>query len=134
MSAGLALQAALLARLGGEPALAALVGGRIFDRVPPGAAFPHVALGPAAIYDCSTGTERGWEHLFTINVWQRALGRRSTYEIMAAIEAALAPARLDLGRYRLVTLDLQQLQARAEDGRDGYGGTMRYRAVTEDGA
>lgn len=131
-SAGLELQKALLACLKTDGALEKLVGGRVYDRVPQKAEFPYVTLGSSNIYDWSTATERGSEHLFTLHIWNRAGGRKSVFEIMNLIERRLAAAQLPMRSQRLVNLDIQYSQARAEDNQDGYIGTLRYRAVTEE--
>ncbi len=85
-SAGLELQKALLALLKADGALEKLIEGRVYDRVPEKAEFPYVTLGSSNIYDWSTATERGSEHLFTLNVWNRASGRKSVFTIMNIIE------------------------------------------------
>ncbi|MEP7456792.1 DUF3168 domain-containing protein [Phyllobacterium sp. SB3] len=131
-SAGLELQKALLACLKTDGSLERLLGGRVYDRVPQKAEFPYVTLGASNIYDWSTATERGSEHLFTLNVWNRAGGRKSIFEIMNLIERRLATAQLLLKGHLLINLDIQYSQARAEDDQDGYTGILRYRAVTEE--
>lgn len=131
-SAGLELQKALLACLKMDNELERLVGGRVYDRVPPKAVFPYVTLGSSGIYDWSTATERGSEHLFTLNIWNRASGRKAVFEIMTVIEHLLERSQLGLGGHRLINLSLQYSQARAEDSQDGYLGMLRYRAVTEE--
>ncbi|MBB3238126.1 DUF3168 domain-containing protein [Phyllobacterium endophyticum] len=131
-SAGLELQKALLALLRGDVALEKLIENRVFDRVPDGTDFPYVTLGNSNIYDWSTATERGSEHLFTLNVWNRASGRKSVFAIMNIIDRLLERSALTLAGHRLVNLGLQYSQGRAEDNRDGYLGILRYRAVTEE--
>jgi hypothetical protein len=131
-SAGLELQKALLARLKTDSTLGKLIHGRVYDRVPARAEFPYVTLGSSMVHDWSTATERGSEHLFTLNVWNRAEGRKSIFEIMNVIEEMLERPQLELHSHRLVNLNLQYSQARAEDSRDGYIGMLRYRAVTEE--
>ena len=131
-SAGLELQKALLALLRADGALEKLIEGRVYDRVPEKAVFPYVTLGASNIYDWSTGTERGSEHLFTLNIWNRASGRKSVFTIMNIIERLLDKSVLTLVGHRVANLALQYSQARAEDNRDGYLGVLRYRAVTEE--
>jgi hypothetical protein len=131
-SAGLELQKAMLALLRGDVALEKLIDNRVFDRVPDKAEFPYVTLGNSSIYDWSTATERGSEHLFTLNVWNRASGRKSVLAIMNIIDRLLERSTLALAGHRVVNLGLQYSQARAEDNRDGYLGILRYRAVTEE--
>jgi hypothetical protein len=131
-SAGLELQKALLAGLKGDKGLEKLLAGRVYDRVPVKAVFPYVTLGSSNVYDWSTSTERGSEHLFTLNIWNKGSGRKAVFEIMDVIERLLRQPRLELVGHRLVNLSLQSSQARAEDNRDGYLGVLRYRAVTEE--
>ena len=131
-SAGLELQKALLGFLKSDASLAKLIDGRVYDRVPAKTAFPYVTLGSSNIYDWSTATEPGSEHLFTLNIWHRAGGRKHVLEIMNVIDRQLRQAVLTLAGHRLVNLDLQYSQARADDSRDGYLGILRYRAVTEE--
>ncbi len=131
-SAGLELQKAMLAALKADTSLEGLIEGRIYDRVPPKATYPYVTLGSSNTYDWSTATERGSEHLFTLNIWNRADGRKSVLRIMHAIEQLLAAAQLRLDGHRLINLVPQSSQARAEDSRDGYLGVLRYRVVTEE--
>lgn len=133
-SAGLELQKALLAVLKADGALKKLINGRVYDRVPAKSDFPYVTLGSSNIYDWSTATERGSEHLFTLNIWNRASGRQSVFEIMNIIDRLLDEVVLTLAGHQVVNLALQYSQARAEDSRDGYLGILRYRAVTEERA
>ncbi|WP_245419710.1 DUF3168 domain-containing protein [Phyllobacterium salinisoli] len=114
--------AALVARLGGP---------NVYDHVPAAAAFPYVTFGQTAVYDWSTDSEIGDEHLFTIHVWARAGGKKQVLEIMDLIASRMSVAALTLDRHRLVNLALQYSQARNDDERDGYHGLLRYRAVTE---
>ncbi len=131
-SAGLELQKALLACLKMDSTLERLVEGRVYDRVPSKATFPYVTLGSSNIYDWSTATERGSEHLFTLNIWNRSSGRKSVFEIMNVIERLLECSQLSVRGHRVINLALQYSQARAEDSQDGYLGMLRYRAVTEE--
>jgi hypothetical protein len=131
-SASLELQKAVFLTLSGDAALRAKLGGaKVYDHIPVAASFPYVTFGQTAVYDWSTGTELGDEHLFTIHAWSRAGGRKQLMEIMDLIAARMAIAALDLNGHRLVNLTLQYTQARNDDERDGYHGLMRYRAVTE---
>jgi len=131
-SAMLELQRSVLAVLKAGPALKELVDGRIYDRVPAGAEFPYVTLGGSTSYDWSTATERGSEHLLSLNVWDRAGGRKSVLEIMDLVDHLLLEGDFVLRGYRLINLVAQSSMARAEDSRDGYLGVLRYRIVTEE--
>ncbi|WP_420959903.1 DUF3168 domain-containing protein [Brucella sp. IR073] len=131
-SASLELQKAIYLALLDDFALRAKLGGpKIYDHIAASASFPYVTFGQTAVYDWSTDTERGDEHLFTIHVWSRAGGRKQVLEIMEMIAARLRDSAPTLNGHRLVSLALQYQQARNEDEQDGYHGLLRYRAVTE---
>lgn len=132
ISASLDLQKAVRDALETDAALVSVLGGaHFYDDVPPGAAFPYVTFGRSAVYDWSTDTESGREHLLTVHVWSRAGGKKETLEIMAAIEVVLATPSLAMEANRLVNLALEYAEARHEPDNDGYHGILRYRAVTE---
>lgn len=127
-----ALQTALFQHLAAQSELTALLGGaRLYDDVPPGAAFPYVTLGDIETRDWSTQTRAGHEHRVTLNVWSRAKGRREVQAIVAALEDAIDGAAPALDDHVLVNLRTVFWHAmRAPDGRS-YHGLVRLRAVTE---
>jgi hypothetical protein len=130
-SAALALQAAVVAALLDDAAVAALVDARVYDAPPRNAAFPYVALGPAGVTDWSTGTEAGAEHALAITVWSRERGKRACHEILAAVEAALHDADLTLSGHALVNLRFERSETRRETDGITWRGTMHFRGVTE---
>ncbi|PYE88389.1 uncharacterized protein DUF3168 [Phyllobacterium leguminum] len=126
------LQKAVYLALCDDAALRARLGGpKIYDHISAIAPFPYVTFGQTTVYDWSTGSEIGDEHLFTIHVWSRTGGRKQVLDIMDLIAARMAQAIPTLDGHRLVNLALQYSQARNDDERDGYHGLLRYRAVTE---
>lgn len=126
------LQKAVFARLAGDAALVALLGGtRIYDDVPRGAAFPYVTFGPNTTRDWSTGTEMGSEHLLTLRAWSKAGGEKEVHLVLEAIRAALHEAAVTLTGHRLVSLRHETSDAmRGADG-ETYQGIARFRALTE---
>jgi hypothetical protein len=130
IASSLALQKAMLSRLAGDPALAALIGGSaVYDDVPQGTRLPYVSFGDIATRDWSTKEARAEEHFATINVWSRERGRKEAHEIIAAIDAALDGAALALEGHRLVNLSTTfWTVARAGEN---YRGVVRLRAATE---
>ncbi|YBV98115.1 DUF3168 domain-containing protein [Phyllobacteriaceae bacterium JZ32] len=131
-SANMELQKAVYLALSGDAALVEKLGGpNIYDHIPAAAAFPYVTFGQTTVYDWSTDSEVGDEHLFTVHVWARAGGRKQVLEIMDLIAIRMSQAVLALDGHRLVNMALQYSQARNDDERDGYHGLLRYRAVTE---
>ena len=126
-----ALRAAIHAALTEDAALTALLGGpKVYDEVPPGAAFPYVTLGETRLADASTATEAGFEHQLTLHAWSRQGGHREAHEIAGALLQALDDAPLALAGHELVTLRFALADIRREpDGRT-YHALVRFRALT----
>lgn len=85
----LELQGAILARLKADAALTALIGGRVYDTVPPDAVFPYVTFGPVDDIsddaDCIFGSQINVQ----IDAWSRAVGYPEVKRIAGAIRDAL---------------------------------------------
>ncbi|MEW9806807.1 DUF3168 domain-containing protein [Mesorhizobium marinum] len=131
MSPAAELQKAIFAALGASPALAPLVGARIFDHAPANVAFPYITFGRTSVYDWSTGSESGTEQLFTLHVWSKGKGKKEALEIMDLARAVLHEAALVLDGYHLVNLRLEFSEARYDDRNEAHHGLLRFRAVTE---
>jgi len=131
-TAAAALRAAIHDALIADGALNAALGGpRVYDEVPPSAAFPYVTLGEARINDFSTGSEPGEEHQLTLHAWSRQGGHKEAHVIAGALLQALDDAPLALSEHRLVNLRFAVADVRREaDGRT-YHALVRFRAVTE---
>lgn len=113
---GAALQAAVYQRLVGDAALGALVGGAIFDAVPPGTvAGTYVSLGPEDVRDASDATGSGAEHDFVVSVVTDEAGFQAAKAAAAAVSDALLGAALTLARGRLVGLWFLRARARRVD-------------------
>jgi hypothetical protein len=85
----LEIQGAVVARLKADPAVTALVNGRIYDSVPSNAAFPYISIGPvdsvADDADCITGLIVAQQ----IDCWSRAVGYPEVKKIADAVRASL---------------------------------------------
>lgn len=126
----LELQIALIARLRAFPALATLVGGRIYDAPPPSAAYPYVTLGEDQILPDAGTDYDGADVTLTLHVWSKATGFPETKRIAAAIRAALA-AELPLTALRLVDLVYEGARyLREPDGLVSHG-VVTFTALTE---
>lgn len=128
----LALREAVVARLAGDAALVALLGGaRIHDEPPRAAAGVYAVLSDTRLRDWSTGSDRGHEQDFSVTVWAQEGGARSALLAAARIEALLHDAPLVLAGHRLVNLRITAADTR-RDGRANRSRIMlRLRAVTE---
>ena len=125
------LQKAVFPALGAEAGLTTAVGDRIFDHAPANVGFPYITFGRTSIYDWSTSTESGTEHLFTLHVWSKAKGKKETLEIMDMASSALQQPGLALENHHLVSLRLEFSEARYDDDLSVHHGLLRFRAVVE---
>ncbi|MBN8919529.1 MAG: DUF3168 domain-containing protein [Rhizobiales bacterium] len=130
--AAAALRAAIHDALREDAALVAMLGGpNVYDEVPRGAAFPHVAIGEARFSPLGADGPPGEEHQLTLHVWSRQGGHREAHLVTGAVMQALDDADLPLEDHRLVNLRFALADVRREaDGRT-YHGLVRFRAVTE---
>jgi hypothetical protein len=134
MTAPAELQKAIFAALEADQALTALLGtGRIFAQAPANVAFPHITYGRTSIYDWSTNTEKGNEHLFTLHIWSKAKGNKEALEIMEIARARLDGAALPLDEHHLVNFSLEFAEERYDEDQAVHHGLLRFRAVTQEG-
>lgn len=128
----LELQKAIVARLKADAAVAALVGDRIYDRVPPAAEFPYVSLGPGQVVPEYGDCYEADEVIRQIDVWSRAVGSVEAQRIAGTIRAALNDAPLVLSGHRLLEI---RVQASSNPLSDPDGATthvpLSVRALTE---
>jgi hypothetical protein len=130
------LQDAVEAALRADDALKTAMGGavRVYDTVPPGAAFPYLVHGaPQAVPDLAEGYA-GKDVFVELHVWSRpeppSLGKREAADIAGAVEEALL-TDLDLGAWRLT--DAVPEDTRIFDDGDGLTrhGVVTIRYLTE---
>jgi hypothetical protein len=99
MSADLAVQKALRARLVATPAVTALVpAASILDRNAAPAPRPGIVIGEAQTVDEGQDIARARDRVFhTVHVWKTEASTEGVKEIAAAVRAAVRSGRLDLG-------------------------------------
>ncbi|ODN72431.1 DUF3168 domain-containing protein [Methylobrevis pamukkalensis] len=114
-----AFQKALHGRLGADPDLAGLLGGRIFDGPPPaGAVFPCLVHGAARTEDWSSDEAGGLRLRLDLEALSRQGGRGEALSIIAAAEQAIGAAALVPEDGRLVLLTFGETTTeRLRDGR-----------------
>ncbi|TCP42331.1 DUF3168 domain-containing protein [Rhodovulum marinum] len=131
--AAAALQAAIYQRLAGDAALAALVGGAIYDVVPAGELpATYVSLGPEDARDASDKTGEGALHYLTISVVTVEAGFAQAKAAAGAISDALVGAPLTLTRGTLVGLWFDRARARRVGAKDERRIDLRFAARVED--
>lgn len=131
-SAALELQRAVFAALQGNAELGAAMGEvRLYDQAPANAKFPYLTFGRTSVYDWSTDTESGAEHLVTLHVWSKARGKSECHALIENVRAALDDAALALDGHALIRLRKEYSEVRYEDDNDVHHGLIRFRALTE---
>ena len=127
-AAAWALQQAVYARLAADASLAAACGGRVFDAVPKGAAFPYLVIGEAE----ETATAAvAVEHALSLHLWSRGGGAREIKQLAAAVRASLDGAALALDGHVLVGLAFVSSDYNRQSDGETWRGSLRFRAVTE---
>jgi hypothetical protein len=131
-SAALELQRAVFAALQGNAELdAAMATVRLYDQAPANAKFPYLTFGRTSVYDWSTDTETGAEHLVTLHVWSKARGKSECHALIETVRAALDDASLALDGHALIKLRMEYSEVRYEDDNDVHHGLIRFLALTE---
>lgn len=129
----LALRRAMRARLVGDAALLAALGGpHVYDEAPPGAPTPRIAFSDAQARDWSAQESRGAEQMIVLTVWSRARGTREALDIADRVVALLDEAPLALAGHALIDLRFVALAARREQNGRYARVDMRFRAATEE--
>ena len=127
------LQAAVYDALTGSTALAAVVGGAVYDAVPAGSLPPiHVRLGSETATDASDNAGGGALHRFTVSVVSTQPGFANAKAAGAAISDALHGAELSLIRGRLVSLRFERARARRTDSGATRQIDLRFAARVQD--
>ena len=128
-----ALQAAVYERLAGDAALGGLIGGAVFDAVPPGPVpGTYVSLGPENARDRSDKTGQGAEHEFVVSVVSDTPGFDTAKSVAAAVSDALAGTDLALHRGRLIYLNFLRARARRTRNADIRRIDLTFRARVDD--
>ncbi|WP_431321815.1 DUF3168 domain-containing protein [Rhizobium sp. YTU87027] len=132
MSAAHELLTAIHARLTGDVELLGMIGeDGVRDRLVTGRKLPCVLIGDVVSNDYSTSTERGKEHLLSLEIWIDAGGRKQAQLVASRLHTLLHDTALDLGQHHLVSLLHLRTQSRREAKTKLHVAELRFRAVTE---
>lgn len=117
----IALQAAYVGRFKGHAGLSALVGSKIYDRVPQdGAQWPHIEIGEMqVIEDGATCQDHAAEVITTLHVYSDAQGRVEGRKIAAAVRTAILDWTPDLSSRGLACVEHNWTQSRDVSEADG---------------
>lgn len=134
----LPLQGAIYSALAGDSALSALIGDRVYDRVPADttgkitAEFPYITIPTMQALDDGADCIDGEEVFTDIHVWSRAVGMVEAKRIAAAVKRVLDGTDLDLGNgAALVDIRFQDARfLRDPDGLTTHA-VITFAALTE---
>ena len=127
----LPFQAALVAALRGDSAVADLVGARIFDEVPQQAVFPYVAIGEMQGLVFRADQYRGTDEVVTLHAWSRSVGSVEVRQILTALREALDGAALSVTGFRLVSLLVDESRSFLDQDGKTHHGVLTFRALLE---
>lgn len=131
MSHELALQKALVARLRADSAAEVLLGGRVWDAVPPEPGYPHLIVGRCESRPVAADGG-GVEHLLTLTIVSRFQGGEEAKAALAAVRTCLTDTTLEADGVRTITLGVRFSDVwRSPTGPLTYA-VLRVRAVTEE--
>ena len=121
-----AVQAAVVAALGGHAPVAGVVSG-IYEGASARAAWPYVVIDDGSTSDWSHKSGRGREHRIGLIIWDETSAR--LHLLMVEVEVAIDGIAAVLDGHRLVSLAF--LGSRVVRDADGpWAGFVRYRART----
>ena len=125
------LQGQIVTLLKASPELTALIGGRIYDRVPESPTFPYVSFGPSDEVSDDADCIDGFEVTMQLDVWSRAVGFPECRRIVDAVRKALPEDGILLADNALVTFNHRISRIfRDQDGLTSHG-AMTFEAFVE---
>ena len=132
MSVEAALQKAIVGRLKGDAPLTALVAGRVYDRVPAGAALPYVHIRSIQVVDDGAECIDGAEVFIDLDAWSNAVGKVEASRVASAVRKALHEVPLPLDEPYALT-EIAHRDTDVGDGGDELltRARMTFRALAE---
>lgn len=127
-----AVQDALYEALRADAGVQALLGdpARLYDHVPPDAAFPFVTLGDMQAETFDTSDHDGIMQRVTLHVWSRQRGRQECKVILEALHDRLHHRTLSItGRQHVLTRFMAAETLLDDDGLT-YHALAQYRVIT----
>ena len=125
------LQKLIYDRLTGNPAVSALIGTRVYDRVPDNPTFPYVSFGPFDELSDNADCIDGFEVTLQLDVWSRSVGFPECRKIVDAVRKALPDDGMTLPDNALATFNHRTSRIfRDPDGLTSHG-AMTFEAFVE---
>lgn len=129
----LELQAAIVKRLKADPAVNALVAGRVYDAVPTNAVFPYVSYGPCNALLDDADCIGGFDIAVQLDIWSRGVGFPEAKRVVEAVRVSLHDQEdaIPLPVHALVFLEcLSSNVVRDPDGLTSHG-ILSVQAIIE---
>lgn len=127
----LELQGAIVTRLKAHSAVTTLIAQRVYDEVPPNAAFPYVSFGPSDEISDDAECINGFEVTMQLDAWSRAVGFPECRQIADAVRQALHNYEFNLSSNALVTFEHRITRMfRDPDGKTSHA-AMTFSAIVE---
>lgn len=126
----LEIQRTFVAALKAEPSLAAIVGTKVYDRVPDNEPMPYVKIGEIQVlddgYDCGDGTEV----FVDVHAWSDTYGSVECKQMTAAVRGALHDVDLSAVGYNLYVRHTQTRVLADPDGESTHG-VVTFRVLAD---
>jgi len=130
-SPSLELQGAVVARLKADAEVTALIGTRVYDRVPDNGTFPYVSFGPEQVLSVDADCITGFEINMQIDAWSRSMGFPEVKRIAEAVRASLHGYDLAIADNALVSFEHRQTRIfRDPDGLTNHA-AIEFVAIVE---
>lgn len=130
-SPSLELQKAIFDLLKANPAVTALVNGRIYDRVPENPQFPYVSFGTFTETTDDAECIDGFDITIQLSAWSRAVGFPECRQITEAVRNALPKDGVELPTNALVTFSHRITRMISDPDGLTSQGAMTFEAFVE---
>ena len=127
----LSLKAAIRTHLLADGALAAALGGAVYDAPPRGSNPPFLVLGDANARENATSDADGRIIDLELAIYTKERGSRTALLLAAKVEILLEGANLTLDAHRLIALSYRETQTRHDPKTEITRASMKLRAYTE---
>lgn len=127
----LEIQAAFVAALKAHAGVSALVGARVYDRIPEAAAVPNISIGSVSGDPFDAVGLRGQRNIFDVHAWSEKPGAVECRQIMAQINDALHWADLTLSAGTAVRCNVISKRDTADPDGVTHHGTVTFEIITD---
>jgi hypothetical protein len=126
-------QNALYTALAASGTIQSLLGSppRVYDHVPPGAAFPYIAFGAISVQPYDTKTETGFEQIVTLDIFSRYRGSKEAKDITQATHDALHRAALSVSSEVFLLSEFHSADLVLEGDGITYRAAARFTLITQ---